>query len=154
MKGNTKVMLSVFITYQGHVLLNCIGNRVTSPSWAAVGKRFEQEYLDEAKRSMLKYLDIQESDLDSIKLRYVTMRYKDGEIRQNCFYFVEAKNDLNIGPIGNKKWINFYQLPEMELPTTISSIMKHYLSVGSTNDLVYAGVMKEKGYAISELEEF
>lgn len=154
MKGNTKVMLSVLIFHEDKILLNCIGNRVTAPSWAAVGKRFEQEALDGAKKSMIKDLGIMASDFLTMELRYATMRYKDGEIRQNYFYFATTNYDMGIGPIGNMKWIPVAQLPEMELPKNLESVLKHYLAVGQKDHKVYGGIMKEKGFAITELEEF
>lgn len=154
MKGNTKVMLSVFIFHEDKLLLNCIGNRVTAPSWAAVGKCFEQEALNAAKKSMVSDLKIMESDLLTMSLRYATMRYKDGEIRQNYFFFATTNYDMGYGPIGNMKWIPVAQLPEMELPKNMESILKHYLAVGQKDNKVYGGIMKEKGFAITELEEF
>ncbi len=154
MKGNTKVMLSVLIFHEDKLLLKCIGNRVISPSWAAMGTRFEQEPLDNAKKAMIKELDIMSSDLLTLDLRYATTRYKDGEMRHNYFYIATTNYDLNFGPIGNMKWIPVAQLPQMELPTALESVLKHYLAVGQKTTCVYGGIMKKNGYAITELEEF
>lgn len=154
MKGNTRVMLSVLIFHEDKILLNCIGNQVTSPSWAAVGKQFEQEALNSAKASMVKELGIMASDLLTMELRYATMRYKDGEIRQNYFFFATTNYDMGFGPIGNKKWIPVSQLPDMEIPKSLESVLKHYLAVGQKDHKVYGGIMKQQGYAITELEEF
>lgn len=154
MKGNSKVMISVFITWQGQVLLYCIGNKVISPSWAGLGNRFDQAALDQAKQAMLSKLEIMNSDLLSMELRYVTMRYVDGEMRQNYCFFAETNHELGFGPIGNMKWINFYDIPNMEISNPTRGILRHYLDVGRSNNRVYCGVVKEKGVAISELEEF
>ena len=56
----------------------------------------EKEELNDTKAGMLRELHeeigLTESDLSDISLRYVTLRLKNGEIRQNYYFFANLNN--------------------------------------------------------------
>lgn len=154
MTGYQRNSFTIFLVNEGRILVKCIGNKMISPSWFSSGGGFENDNLEFIRHKMFCEYGVTVDDLEEPKLRYITMRYTEGELRQNFFYFAETKNDLNIGFIGNNKWIPFMELINMEMPKTVQGVLKHYLEVGRSNERVYCGVVKQKGVAISELEEF
>lgn len=154
MTGFQKNSFTIFLVNEGRILVKCIGNKLISPSWFSSGGNFEDDNLAFVRHKMFCEYNITVDDLEDPKLRYVTLRWGDGVLRQNFFYFAEAKNDLNVNFVGNDKWIPFDELLKMEMPKTVHSVLMHYLDVGRSNERVYCGVVKQKGVAISELEEF
>ena len=151
--GYQKNSITVFLMNEGRVLIKCIGSKMVAPSFFLNGS-FDPDTLSYAQEKLLTQYSITTSALEEPKLRYITLRWAGGELRQNYFYFAETRDDLNIPPIGNVKWIPFNDFITMEMPKTVQSMWKHYLEVGRSNDRVYCGVVKEKGLAVSELEEF
>lgn len=154
MTGYQRNSFTVFLVNEGRILVKCIGNKLISPSWFASGGGFDNDNLAYIRHKMFCEYGVTVDDLEEPKLRYVTLRYTEGELRQNFFFFAETKNDLNIPFIGNDKWVPFMELLEMEMPKTVQGVLKHYLEIGRSNERVYCGVVKQKGLAISELEEF
>lgn len=90
-------MTSIYISCGTKILLLYrIGSRVVPPSWCGIGGHFEPDELNDPRTCVLRELEeetgLTEKDLKNISLRYVTLKLKDGEIRQNYYYFAELKN--------------------------------------------------------------
>ena len=47
-------------------------------------------------------LGIKEDDIEGLKLKYITLRFTKGEIRQNYYFFADLKENVN-NIIGHKK---------------------------------------------------
>ncbi len=98
MDPNTKLrnMTAVYISRGEEMLmLYRIGSRVVEPSWVGIGGHFEPEELNDPKACMIRELSeeigLAEEDLEGLQLRYVTLRLKKGEIRQNYYYFAKLR---------------------------------------------------------------
>lgn len=153
MTGSQKSSITVFLTNQGRILLKCVGEKMISPSFFLNGS-FDPDTLGYVQDKLLADYGMTTTALEEPQLRYVTLRWTNGELRQNFFYFAETRDELGIPPIGNLKWIPYGDALNMEMPKTVQGVLKHYLEIGRSNPRVYCGVVKEKGVAISELEEF
>lgn len=153
MTGSQKSSITVFLMNEGRVLLKCIGDKMISPSFFMNGS-FDPDTLGYVQDKLLSEYGMTTSSLEEPKLRYITLRVAGDELRENFFYFAETRDELGIPPIGNLKWIPYGDVVSMEMPKTVQGVLKHYLEIGRSNDRVYCGVVKQKGVAISELEEF
>ena len=101
MQGKLRNMASVYITDGNRMLLLYrVGSRVVAPSWCGVGGHFEKEELNDAKAAILREvweeIGLRECDLKNLKLRYITLRNKNGEIRQNYYFFAELAKGTRI----------------------------------------------------------
>ena len=81
-------MTAIYIEKDGSMLmLYRIGSKVVAPSWCGIGGHFEPQELNKPRACMLRELQEEaglcESDITSVEMRYVTLRLKNGEIRQN-----------------------------------------------------------------------
>lgn len=155
-------MASVYILYKEKVLLLYrIGSRVVDPSWCGIGGHFEKEELNDAEACVLRELfeetGIHETDINNLCLRYVTIRLKSNEIRQNYYFFAELRNNPQREYICNEgilEWVDKDKALEREMPFTAKLCLKHFLEIGQNTQTIYAGIVTEKGVEFTELIEF
>lgn len=164
MNPDTKLrnMTAIYISRGEEMLmLYRIGSRVVDPSWCGIGGHFEQEELNDPKACMLRELEeeigLTEQDLEGLQLRYVTLRLKKGEIRQNYYYFARLRQGVDPAmesDEGRVRWIPFDQLLEKEMPLTARQMLTHYMSTGRFDDALYSGSTCEDRMVFARLEEF
>lgn len=164
MNGKLRNMTSLYLR-QGNrlLLLYRIGSRVISDSYtASAGGHFEPEELNDARACALRELEeetgLTEREIDHLSLRYVTLRLKNNEIRQNYYFFANL-TDCEKAIISNEGKLRWFQLDELsenmpEMPYTARFVVKHYLEIGKDTDALYAGVAAESGVEFVEMKEF
>lgn len=155
-------MTAIYIVHKNKILLLYrIGSKVVQPSWCGIGGHFEKEELNDPKACALRELfeetGIIESDIGNVQLKYITLRKKNNEIRQNYYYFTELVNteiDIRTCNEGVLSWIDMDEVLEKEMPFSAKECLKHYLSTGKDDDKLYAGVTTDSGIDFVELREF
>lgn len=155
-------MTAVYISRgEKMLMLYRIGSRVVEPSWVGIGGHFEPEELNDPKACMLRELEeeigLTSEDLEHLRLRYVTLRLKKGEIRQNYYYFAELRDGVQLkmeSDEGRVRWIPFDQLLEKEMPLTAKQMLTHYMTEGRFDDRLYSGSTQEDHMVFAELREF
>ena len=143
-----------------YLLLYRIGSRVVPPSWCGIGGHLEKDELNDPKTAMLREsneeIGLTKHDLDGIKLRYVTLSFRNGEIRQNYYFFADLREGVKIDEECNEgrlKWFKSGELPYEEMPHTAKHVMKHYVEIGSDNDVLYTGTTMADNVIFHELEK-
>ena len=162
MEGRLRNMTAIYISNEGKMLfLYRVGSRVVAPSWCGIGGHFEKDELNDAKaavfREMNEEIGLFEQDIENLRLRYVTLRYKNGEIRQNYYFFADLKEGASIADFcdeGKLEWVDEDRILERDMPFTAKAMLEHYMSTGKFNDLLYGGVTTENGVVFTEMEEF
>lgn len=162
MQGKLRNMTSVYITDGDRMLLLYrIGSRVVEPSWCGVGGHFEKEELNDAKAAVLREAEeeigLKESGLVDLQLRYITLRNKNGEIRQNYYFFAKLAEGTKVSEEcteGILEWVPFHEVCARKMPYTAKYVMEHYLSVGRDTKTIYGGIASAGGVEFMELEEF
>ena len=125
------------------------------------GGHFEKDELNDAESCVLRELyeevGLTIKDITKPELRYVTLRHKKDEIRQNYYFFAilneEVSDDL-VSNEGELKWFSLNKLDELEMPYTARYVMNHYCLVGQYSDKIYTGVANENEVIFLELPEF
>ncbi|GKX66542.1 hypothetical protein rsdtw13_18000 [Clostridium sp. TW13] len=90
-------------------------------------------------------------------MKYITLRLKNNEVRQNYYYFTELHNtkiDISKCDEGKLEWVNIDEMLDRKMPFTAKECLKHYLAIGKDNDNLYAGVSTNNGVIFTELNEF
>ena len=164
MNGKLRNMTGLYLWHGDKLLLLWrIGSKVVPESYtASAGGHFEKEELNDAKACVLWELyeetGLTEQEIDNLSLRYITLRLKNGEIRQNYYFFADLKDDEKIlaSDEGNLKWFRMDELLEMppKMPFTAHYVVKHYLEIGKDTDKLYGGVSTEDGVVFTEVREF
>ena len=155
-------MASIYISRDDKMLmLYRIGSSVVPPSWCGIGGHFEEYELNNARACVLRELkeemNISEGKLDDLQLKYVTLRLKNNEIRQNYYFFADLKSNVIVNLIcneGKPEWIQYEHILEKEMPYTAKYVLQHYLKIGKYSNHIYGGVAALKNVVFTELIDF
>lgn len=154
-------MTSVYFTgKRGILCLYRIGSRVANKKYVgAAGGHFEKDELNDARacvlREMKEELDLSECDVENLRLRYITYRMKNGEIRQNYYFFGSLKEGRKLESTEGKLfWFSNDEASVLDMPVSAKHMMRHYLTVGRFDDNLYAGITEENGTAFVPMREF
>ena len=143
------------------LMLYKTGGRVVKDCWCGIGGHFEPSELNNPRSCVLRELEeetgIKETDISNLKLRYITLRKKNGEIRQNYFFFANLQNreirllDCDEGKL---EWLDVSSVLTRKMPYSALHCLKHYLETGKNDNKQYAEVTTETGINFVELKEF
>ena len=161
MDGKLRNMTSVYLTGEKGILcLYRIGSRVANNLYVgSAGGHFETDELNDAKkcalREMQEELGLTESDASGLKLRYITMRLKNGEIRQNYYFFGKLLSDKQLQSTeGNLQWFTYEEAEHLHMPASAKHMMLHYLKIGRFDDNLYAGITEKGETRFVRMEDF
>ena len=158
--GFLRNMASIYLTNQDHILLLYRqGSSIVSNMWiGSAGGHFEENELNNAKACMLRELSeelsLKEVDIEGVSLRYITIRYTDGEIRQNYYFFANLKDtnsQLLQSNEGIVQWFSFSELENLPMPFTARHVINHYLSIGQFDSALYGGIADKVGVSFHKL---
>lgn len=155
-------MTAVYIYSHGkYLMLYRLGSRVVEPSWCGIGGHFEKEELNVPRSCVLRELaeevGLPEQALEDLRLRYVTLRLKNGEIRQNYYYFARLREEFRgefHSDEGKVMWIEEEKLLSLKMPLTAKQMLSHYMEEGRYTDKLYSGTTCEDKMIFAELKEF
>lgn len=143
------------------LLLYRIGSQVVGNSYTgSAGGHIEPEEYRTPEACVLRELEeetgLTADALDNFRLRYITMRRKDGEIRQNYYYFAELKDGacVNDSNEGRLEWHDMTRLADLPMPVTARHVVDHYLQYGRFTDALYGGLTTADGPVFAELSDF
>ena len=155
-------MTAIYITRGDEMLmLYRVGSRVVEPSWCGIGGHFEESELNDPYACVLRELEeetgIRRDMMEDIRFKYVTLRLKKGEIRQNYYYFANLKANVELSlesDEGKLRWVPLNQVMEKDMPLTAKFMLDHYLKTGRFDDSLYSGVTRETDMVFTKLTEF
>ncbi len=160
---NLRNMTGIYLLNKDRILLLYRqGSKVADQTWiASAGGHFEEWEINDAKacalREMQEELAITGEMISDLKLRYVSLRRTNGEIRQNYYFFANLKDEYLQGLVsdeGNLKWFDLSEVSDLKMPYSAKYMMEHYLATGRQNDKVYVGVADGAGVVFTELAEY
>ena len=161
MDGKLRNMTSLYLTKGESVLcLYRIGSRVANNLYVgSAGGHFEQSELNDARacalREMQEELGLTENDVTDLKLRYITMRLKNGEIRQNYYFFGRLTGCRKLESTeGVLQWFTYEEAEFLHMPVSAKHMMHHYLKTGRFDENLYAGITEESGTKFVVMKDF
>ncbi len=161
MDGKLRNMTSVYLTGEKGILcLYRIGSRVVSNRYiGSAGGHFESSELNDARscalREMQEELGLTENDVADLKLRYITLRKMNGEIRQNYYFFGRLKQDRELRSTeGTLRWVQDEEFEDLPMPVSAKHMILHYLKEGRQTSHLYAGITEVTGTAFVPMVEF
>ena len=161
MDGKLRNMTSLYLTNEKGILcLYRIGSRVANNKYiGSAGGHFEADELNDAKKCVLRELyeelGLTEADLLGLRLRYITHRLKDGEIRQNYYFFAQLKEERQLtSSEGILQWIPYDQIASLNMPVSAKHMILHYCKTGRFDEILYAGITQESGTTFVQMQEF
>jgi len=162
--GKLRNMSTVYLTCNDKILLLYRkGSIVIADSWTgSAGGHFEEQELNDARACVLRELNeelaVDEKMIEKLKLKYITLRRTNGEIRQNYYFFAELKNGENLQLKSNEGEVEWFplndELNKLNMPFTAQHVIRHYLNIGNHTNKTYGGIANEKEVVFSDLPEF
>ena len=160
--GQLRNMTSIYLMNGKKMLfLYRVGSRVVNNAYiGSAGGHFEMDELNNAKSCILRELHeeigLTQDDLENLRLRYITLRLKNGEVRQNYYFFADLKDAKR--PLasneGKLEWMDSEELEAMEMPYTAKCVVQHFVKVGRTTNCLYVGISTRERIDFVELQEF
>lgn len=154
-------MTSVYFIKGDQILcLFRIGSRIADHMYiGAAGGHFEEGEMTSPEkcilREMKEEMNLSPDDISDLRLRYITSRLKNNEIRQNYYFFASLKTDRPLKSTeGNLKWIPIGDFRDLTMPVSAKHMMMHYLKEGKDTDHLYAGITQEEGTKFTVMREF
>ena len=155
-------MTSVYLRRDGRLLLLYrTGSRVVNNQWiGTAGGHFEPSELNDPTACVLRELQeetgLTAGHIEHLALRYVTLRRKNGEIRQNHYFFADLKPGIGepASTEGRLQWFSEAELSGLDMPHSARYMLEHWLAVGRYDDRLYGGVSRADGVDFHELNEF
>lgn len=163
MVGKLRNMASIYLIREDKILLLYRqGGRVVNNVWTgSAGGHFETFELNDAKacvlRELKEELGVCEDEIENLSLRYVGMRRKNGEIRQNYFFFANLKSTVDEELTSNEgisKWFSIDEIAGLEMPYTAQFAMQHYCEIGRYTDDLYVGIADGEAVQFVSMPEF
>ncbi len=154
-------MTSIFLCCKDKILLlNRQGGSVVNNVWiGSAGGHFEEFELNDARACVLRELNeelsLTEDMLSDLRLRYITMRHTNGEIRINYFYFANLENGTNMDLQSNEgvlKWFDYDEVKALGMSFSGQNVMKHYMGIGRFTQEIYGGVADGEKVVFTEMK--
>ena len=160
--GKLRPMTALYLTDGDQILLLYrIGSKIADKSYVGcAGGHFEASEYNDARacvlRELYEELGISADALEDLALRYITMRLKNGEIRQNYYFFAQAKH-LPQGlesREGILSWHSLDEIDDLPMPVSAKHVLLHYRSQGRFDKLLRGGMTTEDETSFIPLTEF
>ncbi len=160
--NDLRPMTAIYLTRGEEILLLYrTGSRVVGNSYTGTaGGHMEPEELTSARACVLRELEeetgLTEDALDGLAMRYITMRLKDGEVRQNYYFFAELREgcEPQCSTEGRLQWFHLNELEDLPMPVTAKQVMRHYVADGRHTSVLYGGVSTADGAIFTPMTEF
>jgi len=156
-------MTSIYLLRDDKILLLYRqGGKVVNNVWTgSAGGHFEDYELNDAEacvlREMKEEIGIGADDVETLSLRYVTLRRTRGEIRQNYYFFANLKPAVDENLTSNEgvcKWFSMDEICNLEMPYTAKYVMEHYCEIGRFTSEMYVGVSNGDKVEFVKMPEF
>ena len=160
--GKLRPMTALYLVDGERVLLLYrIGSKIADQSYiGCAGGHFEADELRDARKCVLRELreeiGLREEDLCDLALRYVTMRLKNGEIRQNYYFFAKPAHPLGSlqSSEGRLSWVSLSKIDDLPMPASAKQVLLHYRQIGRYDSVLRGGMTEEDGCNFHPLNEF
>lgn len=145
-------LTTIYIFDEDRVLLmHKLHSRVfTGAIWSGIGGHFEPSELNEPTTCVLRELHeetgIAPEDVTNLKLRYVTTRLAQDELRQQYIFFADLARPVEIVPCeeGEVSWVPLVTLFDRQMSLTNELCLRHYFQSGRSSDAIFVGAVGMK----------
>ena len=162
--GKLRNMTSIYLRREDKfLLLYRMGSKVIGNSYTGTaGGHMEESELNNPRACVLRELaeetGLTERDVENLQFRYITLRLKNGEVRQNYYFFGELAGHVDVESLasneGELQWFDVSEVENLNMPHSAKYMMLHYIKTGQYTDCLYGGNTTENSVEFTELKEF
>lgn len=161
MNGKLRNMTSVYLCDEKGILcLYRIGSKVANHMYVgSAGGHFEPQEVSDARacalRELQEELGLTEADVPGMQLRYITCRLKNGELRNNYYFFAPFCRSRELySNEGVLQWFSYEEAKAIPMPGSARHMLDHYLTTGRFDAKLYGGMTEPGGTRFVEMREF
>ena len=151
-------MATAFISYKNQLLLikKKPGGLFPFEFWSGIGGHLEAEELNHPYTACLREIEeetgLKKDDIAHLELRYILLRRKDNEIRQQYVYFGESRHSNVISSEeGELCWIHKDEIANLKISTILKYMIQHY-NENRNKTSVYVGTMTMRNNEEAEVQ--
>ena len=162
--GKLRNMTSIYLRRgDKFLLLYRMGSRVIGNSYTGTaGGHMEESELNDPRACVLRELKeetgLTEQDITNLQFRYITLRLKNSEVRQNYYFFAELAEHVDAEKLtsneGELRWFSAEEMKDLNMPHSAKYMILHYVKTGQYTNCLYGGNTTEDGVVFTELKEF
>lgn len=145
---NTRIMSTAFLFKHDKILMmKRSADRKLAPGvWTGIGGHVEPEEMNNPEKACIREIyeetGIESNELIDLTLRYILLRQKDNEIREQFVYFGRTtKSELGQTEEGELYWLDIELINTLEMPKIIEEMLDHYFREGIKTDDKYLGIL-------------
>ena len=164
MESKLRNMTSIYLRRDDKfLLLYRMGSKVIGNSYTGTaGGHMEESELNNPRACVLRELEeetgLTERDVENLQFRYITLRLKNGEVRQNYYFFGELAAHVDVDALtsneGELQWFDISEVENLNMPHSARYMILHYIKTGQYTNCLYGGNTTENGVEFTELREF
>lgn len=164
MESKLRNMTSIYLRRDDKfLLLYRMGSKVIGNSYTGTaGGHMEESELNNPRACVLRELEeetgLTERNVENLQFRYITLRLKNGEVRQNYYFFGELAKHVDVDALtsneGELQWFDISELENLNMPHSAKYMILHYIQTGQYTNCLYGGNTTENGVEFTELREF
>ena len=164
MESKLRNMTSIYLRRDDKfLLLYRMGSKVIGNSYTGTaGGHMEESELNNPRACVLRELEeetgLTERDVENLQFRYITLRLKNGEVRQNYYFFGELAAHVDVDALtsneGELQWFDISEVENLNMPHSAKYMILHYIKTGQYTNCLYGGNTTENGVEFTELREF
>lgn len=144
----TRLLSTAFLFNHDKILMmKRSADRKLAPGvWTGIGGHLEPEEMNNPEIACIREINeetgIENHRLSNLTLRYILLRQKGNEIREQFVYFGKTnQQELTQTEEGELHWLDIELIHTLEKPMIIDSMIKHYFEIGINNDEKYVGIL-------------
>lgn len=145
-----RVMTTAYLFHEDEILLlqRSMNKKIAPGMWSGIGGHVEANEHRDIKTSCLREIKeetgLTEEHISSLTLKYIILRQKENELRQQYIYFGKTITK-HVGQTieGKLHWISSQNIFVREMTESNRFVLQHYLENHSTQH-VWVGVMGER----------
>jgi len=126
---------------------------------AAAGGHFEESELCSPEVCVLREakeeLGLEKEDIAGLALRYIALKYANGEIRQNYYFFGRISPEKAAGLTSNEGELvalSPEKAPDLPAPFCPPFVLRHWLETGRYDTRLYGGAATADGLEFSPMD--
>lgn len=136
-------MATAFLFFEENILMmkKTLSKITDVEFWSGLGGHIEPEELNYPKQACIREIyeesGFEESDLENLDLKYILIRIKEDEIRQQFVYFGKSKRTNHINSDeGELHWIEKGAINNCRLSKIVSFMLEHYFENPNLNHVM------------------
>lgn len=147
----TRIMVSAFLRFNDKILLIHRSNhkKIAPGMWSGIGGHMEPDELNHPLKTCYREIEeetgITKEMMSNLKLKYITTRIIEEEIRTGYYFVGDMKTDYDLPSCneGSLHWVNLSNIAEKPMTFSVKQITNHWISNLNDDNTYLCGINRD-----------